>query len=91
MQLYKLIDDLKEFKKPDYLVEEFYEEFCNLNNREYDGHFEELVDFSFTTAGKHFENTLIHELIHAYDVCRVKKFDWKNCLHHACTEVRARR
>jgi inner membrane protease ATP23 len=36
-----------------------------------------------------FANTLIHELIHAYDVCRVKKFDMANCLHHACAEVRA--
>ena len=34
------------------------------------------------------EDTLIHELIHAYDVCRAK-VDWTNCLHHACTEVRA--
>ena len=46
MQLDKLIDDLKEFKKPDYLVKEFYEEYCNLNNREYDGGFEKLVDYS---------------------------------------------
>lgn len=36
-----------------------------------------------------FEHTLIHELIHAYDVCRVKKFDFENCIHHACTEIRA--
>lgn len=35
-----------------------------------------------------FDNTLIHELVHAYDQCRAK-LDWKNCLHHACTEVRA--
>ena len=35
-----------------------------------------------------FEHTLIHELVHAYDQCRAK-IDWKNCLHHACTEVRA--
>jgi mitochondrial inner membrane protease ATP23 len=35
-----------------------------------------------------FENTLIHELVHAYDQCRIK-LDWKNCLHHACTEIRA--
>lgn len=35
-----------------------------------------------------FENTVIHELVHAYDQCRAK-LDWKNCLHHACTEVRA--
>lgn len=35
-----------------------------------------------------FESTLIHELVHAYDMCSAK-LDWKNCLHHACTEVRA--
>jgi len=35
-----------------------------------------------------FENTLVHELVHAYDQCRAK-IDWSNCLHHACTEVRA--
>ncbi|PKU77021.1 mitochondrial inner membrane protease ATP23-like [Dendrobium catenatum] len=32
---------------------------------------------------------LIHELIHAYDDCRAKNMDWKNCAHHACTEIRA--
>ena len=35
-----------------------------------------------------FENTLVHELVHAYDLCRAK-IDWSNCLHHACTEIRA--
>lgn len=35
-----------------------------------------------------FENTLVHELVHAYDQCK-QKMDWKNCLHHACSEVRA--
>jgi inner membrane protease ATP23 len=35
-----------------------------------------------------FENTLVHELTHAYDQCRLK-LDWKNCLHHACAEIRA--
>ena len=35
-----------------------------------------------------FDNTVIHELIHAYDVCRAN-IDFKNCLHHACTEIRA--
>jgi len=35
-----------------------------------------------------FENTLVHELVHAYDQCRAK-IDWSNCIHHACTEVRA--
>src|SRR3546814_79924 len=33
-----------------------------------------------------FEHTLIHELVHAYDQCRVK-MEWMNCLHHACSEV----
>ncbi|BAF15032.1 mitochondrial inner membrane protease ATP23 isoform X2 [Oryza sativa Japonica Group] len=32
---------------------------------------------------------LIHELIHAYDDCVVKDMDWKNCAHHACSEIRA--
>ncbi|EHA8587662.1 putative Mitochondrial inner membrane protease ATP23 [Cocos nucifera] len=32
---------------------------------------------------------LIHELIHAYDDCRAKNMDWKNCGHHACSEIRA--
>ena len=35
-----------------------------------------------------FENTVVHELVHAYDQCRIK-LDWKSCLHHACTEIRA--
>eukprot|EP00602_Paraphysomonas_sp_CaronLab_P002203 CAMPEP_0185029548 /NCGR_PEP_ID=MMETSP1103-20130426/15916_1 /TAXON_ID=36769 /ORGANISM="Paraphysomonas bandaiensis, Strain Caron Lab Isolate" /LENGTH=174 /DNA_ID=CAMNT_0027564341 /DNA_START=136 /DNA_END=657 /DNA_ORIENTATION=- len=35
-----------------------------------------------------FEKTLAHELVHAYDQCRAK-LEWKNCMHHACTEIRA--
>lgn len=35
-----------------------------------------------------FEHTVVHELVHAFDQCRAK-IDWSNCLHHACTEVRA--
>jgi Peptidase M76 family len=35
-----------------------------------------------------FQNTVIHELIHAYDICRAK-VDWNNCRHYACTEIRA--
>ena len=35
-----------------------------------------------------FEHTLVHELVHAYDQCRAK-IEWTNCLHHACTEIRA--
>lgn len=34
-----------------------------------------------------FEHTIIHELVHAYDVCRAK-IDFKDCKQHACTEVR---
>ncbi|KAJ3375181.1 Mitochondrial inner membrane protease atp23 [Allomyces arbusculus] len=36
----------------------------------------------------HIEDTMAHELIHALDHCRAK-LDWDNCLHHACTEIRA--
>eukprot|EP01026_Neomeris_dumetosa_P055579 TRINITY_DN5058_c0_g2_i5.p2 TRINITY_DN5058_c0_g2~~TRINITY_DN5058_c0_g2_i5.p2 ORF type:complete len:183 (+),score=11.43 TRINITY_DN5058_c0_g2_i5:198-746(+) len=34
-------------------------------------------------------NALVHELIHAYDHCRVRDLDFGNCKHLACTEVRA--
>ncbi|CAM9825913.1 unnamed protein product [Ectocarpus sp. 8 AP-2014] len=34
------------------------------------------------------DHTMAHELIHAYDQCRVK-LDRTNCLHVACTEIRA--
>ncbi|CAN0039136.1 unnamed protein product [Laminaria digitata] len=34
------------------------------------------------------DHTIAHELIHAYDQCRVK-LDRSNCLHVACTEIRA--
>ena len=35
-----------------------------------------------------FEHTLVHELVHAYDQCRAK-IEWKDCIQHACTEIRA--
>lgn len=35
-------------------------------------------------------NTMVHELVHAYDECRGKNFDWTNCRHIACSEVRGR-
>ena len=35
-----------------------------------------------------FQQTLLHELIHAYDLCRAK-VDVTNCKHYACTEIRA--
>ncbi|CAM9907478.1 unnamed protein product [Ascophyllum nodosum] len=34
------------------------------------------------------DHTMAHELVHAYDQCRVK-LDRSNCLHVACTEIRA--
>ncbi|KAG0485841.1 hypothetical protein HPP92_009920 [Vanilla planifolia] len=41
------------------------------------------------TCQDEINQVLIHELIHAYDDCRVKNMDWKNCAHHACSEIRA--
>jgi inner membrane protease ATP23 len=35
------------------------------------------------------ELALAHELVHAYDFCRAKDLDLRDCRHHACTEVRA--
>lgn len=36
----------------------------------------------------HAEDTLTHELVHAYDHCRFD-VDWKDLRHHACSEIRA--
>ncbi|RKP12408.1 peptidase M76 [Piptocephalis cylindrospora] len=36
----------------------------------------------------HMEDTLSHELIHAYDHCRFK-VQWNDIKHHACSEIRA--
>jgi hypothetical protein len=36
------------------------------------------------------EHAMAHELVHAYDHCRVAVLDWTSCRQHACTEVRAR-
>ena len=35
-----------------------------------------------------FQNTVVHELVHAYDNCKMK-IKHENCLQHACTEIRA--
>lgn len=42
----------------------------------------------FNIAQSHVSRTMVHELIHAYDHCRAH-VDWKDCLHIACSEVRA--
>jgi inner membrane protease ATP23 len=33
------------------------------------------------------DNVLTHELIHAYDGCRVRNLDWHNAHHLACSYV----
>jgi hypothetical protein len=80
MQLNKLIDDLKEFKKTDWLVKEFYEEYCNLNNREDDGSFEELVDFSFTTLLKTSSDTITNTETITFNGFKLQKFKSKTKL-----------
>ena len=37
---------------------------------------------------QHAQDTIVHELIHAFDQCTAR-VDWTNCLHLACSEVRA--
>ncbi|WWC71559.1 mitochondrial inner membrane protease ATP23 [Kwoniella pini CBS 10737] len=37
---------------------------------------------------KHLEDTLSHELIHAFDHCKFN-LNWFNLRHHACSEIRA--
>jgi succinate dehydrogenase flavin-adding protein (antitoxin of CptAB toxin-antitoxin module) len=80
MQHNKLIDDLKEFKKTDWLVKEFYEEYCNLNNREDDGSFEELVDFSFTTLLKTSSDTITNTETITFNGFKLQKFKSKTKL-----------
>lgn len=36
----------------------------------------------------HLSTTLVHEAVHAFDQCRAQ-IDWSNCVHHACSEIRA--
>lgn len=36
----------------------------------------------------HLEDTLTHEMVHAYDHCKFN-VDWNNLKHHACSEIRA--
>ena len=42
----------------------------------------------FKLSSAHVERTIMHELVHAYDWCRVE-LDPGDCDHVACTEVRA--
>ncbi|KAL2916948.1 Mitochondrial inner membrane protease atp23 [Polyrhizophydium stewartii] len=36
----------------------------------------------------HLGDTMVHELVHAYDFCTVK-LNFNSCANHACTEIRA--
>lgn len=38
---------------------------------------------------EHAHQSMIHELIHAIDLCRTKMDPINNCIHMACTEIRA--
>ncbi len=38
---------------------------------------------------EHAHQSLVHELIHAIDLCRTKMDPINNCIHMACTEIRA--
>eukprot|EP01082_Thalassiosira_pseudonana_P000911 g487.t1.1.5e174188 g487 g487.t1 contig10:143548-144275(-) len=37
----------------------------------------------------HAHEAMVHELIHAVDMCRTKMEPMTNCIHMACTEIRA--
>lgn len=47
-----------------------------------------LLCSNHLTTQSHTSNTLVHEAIHAFDSCRAN-VDWSNCVHHACSEIRA--
>lgn len=47
-----------------------------------------LLCSNHLTTQEHASNTLVHEAVHAFDQCRAK-LDWANCVHHACSEIRA--
>ncbi|KAJ3033433.1 Mitochondrial inner membrane protease atp23, partial [Rhizophlyctis rosea] len=46
-----------------------------------------LCSSSFLSK-QHMEDTMVHELVHAYDHCTTK-IDWGSCEHYACSEIRA--
>jgi mitochondrial inner membrane protease ATP23 len=44
---------------------------------------------NYVQGENHVHHTMIHELIHAIDMCRTKMDPLHNCIHLACTEIRA--
>lgn len=47
-----------------------------------------LLCSNHLTTQAHTSNTIVHEAVHAFDACRAN-VDWGNCVHHACSEIRA--
>lgn len=47
-----------------------------------------LLCANHLSTQEHASRTLVHETVHAFDACRAK-LDWSNCVHHACSEIRA--
>lgn len=47
-----------------------------------------LMYYNCLRGERHARETMVHELIHAYDYCRAD-VRWTDLRHHACTEVRA--
>ncbi|KYQ88412.1 hypothetical protein DLAC_11113 [Tieghemostelium lacteum] len=47
-----------------------------------------LICDNIVTYPENIRNTVVHEFIHAFDMCKVK-LDTFNCEHLACTEIRA--
>ena len=48
-----------------------------------------IICSNHLSSQEEVSHALAHELIHAYDHCRGADLDWRNCEHHACSEVRA--
>lgn len=47
-----------------------------------------LLCYNKIRSRSHAEDTLTHEMIHAYDHCRFN-VNWQDLRHHACSEIRA--
>lgn len=72
-QIKELLDKQKEGKTKIRLLPEIY--LCQNKGR--------LIDED------HAHKALVHELIHAIDLCRTKMDPFNNCVQFACTEIRA--
>jgi len=48
-----------------------------------------VICSNYMKSESHVNKVLVHELIHAIDLCRTKMDPFNNCAHHACTEIRS--